>query len=225
MDIPNKEVGVFLLERGKASIFTQLNLTGISLQVPNDIINDMEIVSEDKLMIFIKRLLELNKTVIRGVVIVLSSDFTFENVFEEDNSEKLMEKLKAFQEIVPFENVDSKITKQESKWKVICTSRDLCEKLRLVFEKLNIFVLGVTSFAVISETISQMPHGFDPRLVMDKIDAIKLSGFISQEQENKVAEQAKKSGEKNKNLPVLAVVFGSLLLILLFLIYFNYLRK
>jgi len=224
MDAVKKQLGVFLLERGKASIFTQSNLTGFTIQIPTDTINDMEIASEEKLSLIVRRLLESNKLAISEIIMVLSLDFTFENEFADDVSENLMEKLKAFQDIVPFENVDSKILKQEKKWKVICVSKDLCDGLRRAFEKMNVSVLGVTSSALLRETFSEMSQGFNPKIVMDKVDAIKLAGFINQEQKNSVSEQAKTSKKKGNNLSILLIVFGSLFVILLLIVYFNYLR-
>jgi len=69
-----------------------------------------------------------------------------------------------------------------------------------------------------------MSQGFNPKIVMDKVDAIKLAGFINQEQKNSVSEQAKTSKKKGNNLSILLIVFGSLFVILLLIVYFNYLR-
>lgn len=224
MDATKKQLGVFLLERAKASIFIQSNLSGFTVQIPTDTINDMEIISEEKLYLLIRKLLDSNKLVISELVMVLSLDFTFENDFEDDTSEHLMEKLKVFQDIVPFENVDSKILKQEKKWKVICVNKDLCDGLRRVFLKLNIAILSIATLSQLRETFSEMSKGFDPKIVMDKVEAIKLAGFINQEQKNPVSEQADTHKKKGSNLSILLILLASLFAILLFLVYFNYLR-
>lgn len=224
MDNTKKQTGVFYLERGKASFFTQSNLNGYYAQIPIDTVNDMEIVNEEKMTLLIKRFLEANKVNIGTVIIVLSLDYTYESDFDDDTSEKLMERLKNFQDVVPFENVDSKIIKQDKKWKVICVSKDLCEKLRRVFEKISISVLGVISYSQLRTTFPEMSNKFEPKIVLEKADSIKLSGFINQEQKNTVSEQTDRAKAKNGNLPILIVVLVSLFAILLLLIYFNYLR-
>lgn len=220
MEIAKKDLGVFLLERGKETLYTQMNLAGYSTPLPSDVVCDMEVISEEKLTQLIKRLLEANKIVIRGVIVILSLDYTFKNELEDESSEGLLEKLKAFQEMVPFENVESKIVKQEKKWKVICVSRDLCEKLKIVFEKMNIGFLGVVSYEALIDSFPEFSKSFDARLAMDKVEAIKLSGFVNQEEKILTSEKGKAPIEKKNNLSILLVVFGLLFVVLLVMIFF-----
>lgn len=224
MDVSKKQLGVFLLEKTKASIYSLAFPAGVSIAIPSNTVCDMEIVSEDNLKLLIERLLASNKMTYTGVVIVLSMDFTFKNEFAEDTSENLSEKLKSFQEIVPFENVDCKIIKQEKKWKVLATNRDLCEKLKGVFEKLNIAVLGVVPYEMLRETFSELSKGFDAKLIIDRVDTIKLSSFVSLEQKVPISEkQSVRCGNKS-NLSVLLIIFAVLFVVLLFVVYFNYFR-
>lgn len=220
MGFEKKDLGLFLLERGRATIYTPTNIAGYSTALTADVVNDMEIISEEKFLFLIKRILETNRLAIKGIMVVLSSDYTFMNELEDKSSEGLLEKLKTFQEMVPFENVESKVFKQEKKWKVVSVSRDLCEKLKIVFEKLNIFVFGIVSYQALIDFSPEFSKGFDAKLVMDKVEAIKLLGYLNQEEKVLISEQGKTPTEKKNNLMLLLGVFGLLLVVLLVMIFF-----
>lgn len=220
MDFKKKDLGLFLLERGKATIYTPTNNAGYSTALTSDVVNDMEVISEEKLMLLIKRVLETNRLAIKGILVILSLDYAFMNELEDESSEGLLEKLKVFQEMVPFENVESKVFKQEKKWKAVSVSRDLCEKLKIVFEKLNIFVFGIVSYQALIDFSPEFSKGFDARLAMDRIEAIKLLGYLNQEEKVLISEQGKPAVEKKNNLVLLLGVFGLLLVVLLVIIFF-----
>lgn len=222
MENQKKELGVFFLEKGRAVIYTKTSIGGVPIALQPDIVNDMEIVSEERLFLLIKRLLEANRIAVHTIVVVLSSDYTFINEIQNDSSEVMAEKLKSFQEIVPFENVETKIIKQEKKWKVVCVSRELCEKLRSIFEKMKIVVLGIAPYDVLVDSFPEFSKGFDPRIVMGKVvETIRLVGFTNQEEKGVSLQQEKAPVEKKNNLSLLLVVFGLLFVFLLIMIFVN----
>lgn len=223
MEAPEKQLGIFYLEKGQASFFSSTFLSGLSVKVPANVINDMEIISKENLMLLIKNLLTSSKVVCGQILIILSSDFTFESEFTQETLEERSEKLKEFQELVPFENVESKMIKQEKKWRVIATNKDLGDGLKEIFERLNIAVLGIGLLNLLRESLPELAKGFQAKIIFDKIETVKSSGFINSEPKP-APEPKSDTPKKNSNLKILMIIFGSLLMILLVLILFNVFR-
>jgi hypothetical protein len=215
-----KQLGIFYLEKGQASFFSPTLLAGLSIKIPVNVVNDMEIIDKETLLLLVKNLLTSSRVVCGQILIILSADFTFEGGFAQESLEERAEKLKTFQELVPFENVETRVIRQEKKWRVIVINKDFVDGFKEIFSKLSISVLGVGLFVLLKESFPELAQGFRAKTIFDKIETVKSSCLIESEPKP-VPELQSETPKKNSNLKILLIIFGVLLLILLILILSN----
>lgn len=221
MDFSKSKLCVFYIENDKAFFCSNNVPTVLQVGLPLDIVNDMEVVNEEKLNTLIQTFIESNKIVPTDIIILLSPAFTFEKELEELPSDQLDKEIQKFLEFVPFENISSKVVKFEKKWKVVATSKELCELFKKAFEKQKFSVVGITPASILKETFAELSKNLDLHVVLDKVDAVKQYSFLTTEEKAEITSAKNKTTLRNQNLMILLGILGFLLTVLLIVIFLN----
>ena len=207
MNYNKKALSLFYVDKNKGYFYSRSMTSILQLDLPTDVINDLEVINEDKLNLLLQTFIVNNKIMPTGIIILLSTALTFEKDLPESPSDQLEKETSKFLELVPFENVLSKITKIDKKWKIVAANNQLCENFKIAFEKQNFFVVGIVPLAILCEVLPELSQNLDLNIVLDKIDT--LYSLLPPE------EIIRNTGSKGKNQQQSKI---TLILIIIFLI-------
>lgn len=218
MDFSKKQLGIFYLEGHRAIFYGGNVINMISLEWPLDVIKDLEVLNKEKLATLIQAFVQSNNIVPCSVLIVLSQAVTFEKDLQESPSEDQDREMQKFIDVVPFEEVISRIIKLEKKWKIVAINKELYEPIRDAFEKQGFLIISVVPASVLQETMPELVENLDFSIILSKADDIKQYSLLIAEEPQNTTYETKKTW-KNKRTLLLLGIFGLLLLILLVLIF------
>ncbi len=198
-------LGILYLEKNKASFYYGRANLSLQADITGDILRDMEVVSEERLTLFLRSLVAQPKPLCTVVVVILSPEFTFDKEFPNDPLEKFTHDLNIYQDSIPFENISRKTLKTNKGWRASFTNKDLCESLKTSFEKLRILVVGIVPFSLLSLTVSEFSKGMSYKLIIEKMNIVKEYSFLREGQKELVSN--KNNSTKNSMIGLVLAVF------------------
>lgn len=179
------------------------------------IIHDLEVVNQEQLEAKILSFVNTNKIIPSGILIVLSSTFTFDKSFDNPATPKLYEEIQSFVSTVPFEDTYSKTYQIGKSSKVIAVNKAFCDAFITGFEKLKFTFYGVVPFQIAQSLMPEFSEKVDLKLLYGKLDALKQYRIFTPEEENlKEAVNTRKTDTKSKRPIILVGVFVLLLIVL-----------
>lgn len=216
--IPKKPTGVFYLDGNKAFYFEQSMGTPIPLDIPVDVVSNLELINKKKLDGLIQTFIRSYKLIPSNIVLLLSVQFTFDKDFPRGSIE-VQKNMDEFLELVPFDEILDKKVLMSDKTHVVATNRELCEAVKSSFLTAGFIVSGAYPLSLCIETIPALQSNLDLNLVVSKIPELKGFNLLP------IIEISENSPEKEKpdknRLFLLGGVFAFLIVILLIVLYKN----
>lgn len=186
----------------------------LDLRDPN-LIRDLEVVNQEQLEAKILSFVDTGKILPAGIIIVLSSAYTFDKNFENPATPQQYAQIQSFLSTVPFEDIYSRTYEVGKSSKVIAVNKSFCDALIMSFEKLKFTFYGVVPFQIVQSFMPEFAEKVDLKLLYGKFDELKQYRVFTLEKEvAKEAENTNKTDTKNKRLMIFIGIFIFLLIIL-----------
>lgn len=136
---------VYLKERS-LEIYDKKFPEPLVLGFPKDIVNNLEVLDQDKLEQVLITWATENKLGKKEASIVLSGSLTFTRPFPLESSEKLQPEINTFLEEIPFEpsKIEKLSIRSDKEMLLVVTNGDLYKSVKTVFERLEWRILAVS---------------------------------------------------------------------------------
>ncbi|OGH14975.1 MAG: hypothetical protein A2860_02105 [Candidatus Levybacteria bacterium RIFCSPHIGHO2_01_FULL_37_33] len=219
MDFSQKHTIVCYIDKNKALFYQDVDGSMLKMDFPPDIISDQELTGREKLEHLIESFLETNKLEKGNIIFIYAPNVTIEKDFPDDTPGNKNEEIQKFINMIPFEEMLSKIYKLNKKTKVVAINQEIYESIKNIFAKKNFSVLGIIPSTVLAETVAELSMNIDLAFIANKIYSLKQYGMVNAgELSNQNTKE--KSGLKKQNIRmyVLIIVFVILLFILIILV-------
>lgn len=215
-DIPRRPSGVFYIESNRAFYFEENLASPLSLDLPADIVSDLEVINKKSLDTVIHAFITTYKIAPKNVMILLSTSVTFDKNFPQTTLER-EKNIDEFLELVPFENYIAKQAKFPGTIRVVAANKELCETVKNSFVGLGFVVAGAYPLSLSLELFPQLQTNLDLGFIINKSQ--ELRGFNMMPDSDAPGNSPKKEKKDSKHLFVLVGIFAILIVILLFVIY------
>ena len=226
MDFSEKQTIVCYIDRDKALFYQDVNGSMLQMDFPQDIIFDQELTGGGKLEHLIESFLETNKLGKGNILFIFAPSVTIEKDFPDELAQNKNEEIQKFIDMVPFEEVLSKIYRLNKKTKVVAINHEIYESIKNIFAKKNFLILGIIPSTVLQETFTELSSNIDLAFIASKIYSLKQYYIVD---EGKLINQdtKEKSGLKKQNtrMYILIVIFAILLFIFIILVITKFFPK
>lgn len=188
------------------------------VEIPNDIIRDLEIVNQDKFSWLIQAFLDTNQLLQTTVVLILSPAITFDKDISEFEVEQRRDEERIFFEKIPFRSTLEYHFIQQNKQVLIASNKDVVQVIKYTLEKKGFNFQAVVAMSAIQEIFPELKTNLDFDFILGKLDTLKQYNmlFNPDQGKNTVSSQQKVNGKKdNKRLYVMFGIFGFLIIILI----------
>lgn len=179
----------------------------------SEIVSGLEVKKTDLLNDQVRLFIEQNKIPPGPFVVLLAEEICLVKIFPEGTQETKKEEIKKFLDLVPFENVRSKIYPFEKGLKLYAVNRDYYEIVEAAFEKYGFRAEATTP-------LSMLGPGTTDKNIFTKLNLAKQSSLSGQTSYFEMNDQQRELLARNKRLTIMLGIFGALILILVFMIIF-----
>ncbi len=235
MEFSNNKQSILFLDRNRFDYFDGLTGQIISLPFSENIISALDVLSPTEFEKQIKSFVDLNKLNPAGIVVILSSNVLFEKDIVDVPVEKQTEEVEKFLDVVPFDNIATKLIPLQKGVRISAVNKDLCNAIATGFEKCGFKIESFVPYEELQPEIMQMAALDGPTLtvIMKKIDSIKNFSFAfdmkipvgtkpkpqSGTTQTTSGKMINNSEPPNKiRIIALGVVFGILIIVLVFMV-------
>jgi len=197
-------------------------LTGIvTIEVPETVLHDGEVVSSDGAYTLIKQLAKQYPIAGSQLIIVLSDLMFFEKTFSPPAPATLEEDVLNFFNVVPFESLITKVYDIEKGKRAVAANKNLYETLKQGFALQGIPVKTLLPACVFGTMATK--HALDAALaseIMRNVDGYARQNLLDAQEQNfsttpqEQEETPAGTTKKKSQLPLLLGVFGVLVVIL-----------
>ncbi len=220
MENTKKQNAILYIDLGKG-FFLGSNARGtLQIDFPADTFADGDLIDKEKFLQRLQEFIQTNKIEPCPLIVIYSKSISFEKEFEENTvSEKSETEIAEFIELVPFEDVLSKIYKLNNKKRAIAFNRELFESVNYGFEREKFTVVSAVPYSVLEVMISELADNLDLNILLNKFEEMKQYNFendIEPLKDNNSKTETKTNNKKRVYL--LLGVFGILAVVLGFLI-------
>ena len=216
--LSKKPTGVFYVDGNRAFYYEQSISSPLSTAIPPEAVSDLEVIDKKKLDVAIQAFLSTHKLPPKNIIILLSTQVTFDRDFTQ-SSVDVMKNIDEFLELVPFESILSKKSVFSGRTKVVAANKELCESIKVGFQKSGFIVQGVYPLSLLLEIMPSLQSNLDLAMVIGKVPDMKNFNLIpAYDMPVNVQKEEKQSKSR---LFVLAGLFGLLLILLVFFVYKN----
>lgn len=221
-----KHKGVIFLKRNSFLIYEEGRQALLSLDLPETIIKNLELVNKDQLEIYLKDFIEKNKLTSSNLIIIATDEVLFEKKLPDLKVAELQTEVQKFLDNVPVDTPVSKVYKEDGGYKVTVLNSDFATYLKASFINLGYSVEAfIPYFAAVKGLNQTNLSTIDiARSIIRRYESIKPEQFVfAQEEEmptEKPAIQTSTAAKKPqaKTLPYLLAVFGFLFIVLAILV-------
>ena len=216
--LSKKPTGVFYIDGNRAFYYEQSISSPLSMTIPPEAVNDLEVIDKKKLDIAIQAFLSTHKLPPKNIIILLSTQVTFDRDFTR-SSVDMMKNIDEFLELVPFENILSNKAVFSGRTKVVAANKELCESIKVGFQKSGFVVQGVYPLSLLLEIMPALQSNLDLAMVIGKVPDMKNFNLIPAY--DMPISAPKEEKQSKSRLIILAALFGVLLIVLIFFVYKN----
>jgi hypothetical protein len=222
-----KSIIVLFIDRNRLQLFGG-NLTGIvTLEIPNTVISDLDVISKDGFYTLIKQWVKQYNIVSSQLVLIFSESTYFEKLFSSAEHTQIETDVLKFFDIVPFESIWTKVYAADKGKRAVAISKSLYEAIHQGFSLQGLPTKSVIpAFALGPHAGKHVMDAELGRYVMQNIDVLMKQSLLDTQELSVAVPQEKKDDtvteKKNSSLPMLLGAFGFLLLILLVVILLQY---
>ena len=217
MDFSQKHTIVCYIDKNKALFYQDVDGSMLKMDFPPDIISDQELTGREKLEHLIESFLETNKLEKGNIIFIYAPNVTIEKDFPDDTPGNKNEEIQKFINMIPFEEMLSKIYKLNKKTKVVAINQEIYESIKNIFAKKNFSVLGIIPSTVLAETVAELSMNIDLAFIANKIYSLKQYGMVNAgELSNQNTKE--KSGLKKQNIKMYMLIIVFVILFFIFII-------
>ncbi len=177
MNFSKKQIAVFKLERDKGTLYSNMLKNPLTFQFSEGVVNNLELVSREKLHKAIRLIVNENKIKPSKIAIVLDESVIFEEYIENPKEFENVE-IEKFLDTIPFRHLVSKTFKRDNKVRIIATNLALCEGIAEVFEEEGFFVTSLIPVSILYEVLPKTKKEFDVQRIFKKIDSLKQYSML-----------------------------------------------
>ncbi len=223
-----KESAVIYIDKDKMLFYVKEAQNVLELSLPADVISNLEIINTDKLGELVDKFFQSAtlKDKEFDAVAVFSSNITFDRELEENTSKFVYEEQQKFLDTVPFENILSNSFRIGKKTKIAAVNKDFYDDFRQVLEKNKVHITLALPMSILSEVNPELKNKIDLALIESKAESYKQYSLIDFSEFNAGDESTTPIGPiginiKKKDLRLYALlgIFGTLLVILIIMVY------
>jgi hypothetical protein len=199
----------------------------LTLELPEDTVQDLEVINKGKLFEIIRSFIENNQLTPKKALMVLSPSLFFEKSFKDLADVETQTAM--FLENVPFENISSRLMVDGDESKLLVTNIDFFTPIKNVFESEGFTVNLVLPYLALKKLKFDIKKIFDTKTLKEfnqKLKLLKQNNLVTGASESEPKKRIKRFivkifKIKNKRLAILLSVFLMLVLILIALVVFN----
>lgn len=186
------------------------------IPIPENVISNLEIVDHDALYALIKTWIEAHPFPGAEIVFVFGPDVSYEHVMQESEKDEWETVVVRFLDMLPFEEVESRVYSTVTGKRVVAINKDLYTSLKRGFSlqgygtKAEITVAELGKLAV-ATTLSQEVYGY----ITKNIDEVVKNRLLGDEEITDIPTPSQAAATKSKNnlkilIPVFVVLLGVL---------------
>lgn len=223
---PKRQKAILYVEKSSFTFhYAGFGQKPIVWNIEEDVIKDMEIENPEKFVGGLAFWMDKEKISSCDLVIIVDESLYFEHATQSLASSDQDEKdIETFLQAVPFEQFTSKVIQDGASKRVVALNRDFYDLLLEFLEKRYFRVLALIPASFINIKSSQ---DIKADIMIKNIEEYKKYNFLS-DFERKVSPQsfiAKNTPKDTRNLKIMVIVFGLLILVLAVMIYLNIIRS
>lgn len=220
-----RQKGVLFVDRNTLSYFTKSNQPPTILELTQDVVKDMEIVSPEKFINALAYWMDNNKIMECDLVVVVSENVYFEHAAQSlASSDEDEKEIELFLGTVPFEQPVSRIIQDGASKRAVVLSRDYYDLLLEFLEKRYFRVLALFPASLLN---IKSPEELKVDQLIKNLDDYRKYNFLSDFERRFVPQSfiAKNTPRDTKNLKIMLGLFGILMAVLGVLIYLTFIKK
>jgi hypothetical protein len=217
-----KSILIAFLNRNTLQLFGG-NLTGIvTIEIPETILRDGEVVSADGAYTVIKQTVKQYMLAGTQLFLILSELTYSEKLFSPVQTTQLENEILGFFSVVPYESLLTRVYETEKGKRAVAVNRALYEAIRQGFSLQGIPIKAIIPACVLGPNGSK--HVLDSSMVnevLKNIDGFTRQSLLDvQEQTANIVrhEEAAPAAKKKSQLPLLLGVFGVLIVVLVIVV-------
>lgn len=212
------QLGLLILNRNNLHIFTPSTAGFITLNFPETLVKDLEIINQDELENLIKQFVESSQISPAELTMILSDDILLEKEIagglEESTSRQ------KFLDSLPFESIYKIVIPKDQKPHIITVNREFVDGIILAFSKLDFTTARAVPYEFLRKNSIQTVDVNNAMDIIKKAENMKLYNLLDyypKGQTNPIAKSKEKDEKSSKlKLYVMLGVLGVLTFILLF---------
>ena len=214
-----KSIIILFVDRNRFQLFGG-NLTGIiTLEIPETLIHDLDVVERDGFYTLIKQFVKQYNVMGSQLVLILSEATYFEKIFSTTERAQIETDVLKFFDMVPFETIWTKVYASEKGKRAIAISKTLYEAIHQGFSLQGLPTKAVIpAFALGSQSSKRNMDTELGEYIMKNLDSLIKQSLLDSQELSLIAPQEKKEeqivSKKSSNLPLLIGVFAVLIIIL-----------
>ncbi|MBI2641877.1 hypothetical protein HYW87_04810 [Candidatus Roizmanbacteria bacterium] len=208
----SKPKGVLYIDRNHIDLFENISKKLVSLDIPSNVIKDLEVTNYQALHILISTFLKQNRIIPIHLVSVASSNVLFEKTLQGIADEQKESTLRNFVDLLPFDRVSFRAFTSQKETKVVAMNSDLFHAFKNIFEE-NGFRLSLILPESVIESLRGKTHldQSSALFILESYEKLKLSNLAQQTQFEKQPLIEKYLPQQSRLLPALLAVFFLLL--------------
>src|SRR3989344_4619693 len=217
MDFSEKQTIVCYIDKNKALLYQDIDGSILQMDFPPDTISDQELIGREKLEHLMESFLETNKLEKGNILFIYAPDIAIEKDFPDELAGNKNEEIQKFIDMLPFEEVLSKIYELNKKTKVVAINQEIYESIKNIFATKNFLVIGIIPSTVLQETVAELSANIDLAFIANKIYSLRQYSMVSSgELSNQNTKE--KSGLKKQNIKMYMLIIVFVILFFIFII-------
>lgn len=217
-DKSKKNFGLILLDRDKLEFYDVANKKGYVFNFTQKLVSDLEIVNRNDLEIQLILFINYHKIHPCHYITILTQNVTSEKEIIDGNDSFIELNVNNFLYFLPFEEVIHKTYKMTKGYRVVAVNYEFFQSIKEIFSK-----MGFLSFAAIPASIAgvniRVLDEATVNYLMAKLDFLKNETMVAPEKSPSEQKPEEKQVFGVKRILLLVAVFGSLILVMLFMLY------
>jgi hypothetical protein len=216
---------ILYVDRSSLSYYVKSNQKPLVLELAQDVVKDMEIVSPEKFVSALAYWMDNNKIPASDLVVVVSENIYFEHAVQSlANSDEDEKEIEMFLGTVPFEQPVSRILADGASKRIVVLGKDYYDLLLEFLEKRYFRVLALFPASLLKV---KSPEEIKVDQLIKNLDDYKKFNFLSDFERKFVPQSfiAKNTPKDTKNLKIMMGLFAVLLVVLGLTIYFSLIRN
>ncbi len=218
-----REVAIIVVDSNKLLFYTKKVTNTLQLNIPSDVINNLEVANREKLDHLITSLFRLPN--LKGedfdITLIFSKNTTFEKELTSTSTKSEYDETQKFLDMVPFEEVLSNTYRVNKKTRVVAVNKILYNVLKQSLERNKAHVGLVIPLTILEATNPELNNKIDFPFIENKLESFDQYSMLDLEKIGLGGEVANSIGIKKKDvrLYILVLVMIILFLVLIYMFY------